>query len=86
MTKRAILSVHDKTGLIELGRWLAALGWELVASGGTARALRAVGLAAREVSDVTGAPEMVGGGVKGLLPAIPGGRLAPRSTASQLVT
>ena len=80
MTKRAILSVHDKTGLIELGRGLAALGWELVASGGTARALRAVGLAAREVSDVTGAPEMLGGRVKTLHPAIHGGILA-RDTA-----
>ena len=80
MTKRAILSVHDKTGLIELGRGLAALGWELVASGGTARALRAAGLAAREVSDVTGAPEMLGGRVKTLHPAIHGGILA-RDTA-----
>ena len=80
MTKRAILSVHDKTGLIELGRGLAALGWELVASGGTARALRAAGLPAREVSDVTGAPEMLGGRVKTLHPAIHGGILA-RDTA-----
>ncbi len=80
MTKRAILSVHDKTGLIELGRGLAALGWELIASGGTARALREAGLPAREVSDVTGAPEMLGGRVKTLHPAIHGGILA-RDTA-----
>ena len=80
MTKRAILSVHDKTGLIELGRGLVALGWELIASGGTARALRDAGLPAREVSDVTGAPEMLGGRVKTLHPAIHGGILA-RDTA-----
>ena len=81
MTKRAILSVHDKTGLIELGRGLVALGWELVASGGTARALHMAGLPAREVSNVTGAPEMLGGRVKTLHPAIHGGILA-RDTAA----
>jgi phosphoribosylaminoimidazolecarboxamide formyltransferase/IMP cyclohydrolase len=80
MTKRAILSVHDKTGLIELGRGLAAQGWELVASGGTAHALRAAGLAARDVAELTGAPEMLGGRVKTLHPAIHGGILA-RDTA-----
>jgi phosphoribosylaminoimidazolecarboxamide formyltransferase/IMP cyclohydrolase len=63
MSKRAILSVSDKTGIIELGQALAARGWELVASGGTAAALRAAGLPAREVAEVTGAPEMLGGRV-----------------------
>ena len=80
MTKRAILSVHDKTGLIELGHGLTARGWELVASGGTAHALRAAGLAARDVAELTGAPEMLGGRVKTLHPAIHGGILA-RDTA-----
>ena len=81
MTKRAILSVYDKTGLIELGRGLAAAGWELIASGGTARALRDAGLAARDVAELTGAPEMLGGRVKTLHPAIHGGILA-RDTAA----
>ncbi len=80
MTKRAILSVYDKTGLIELARGLAAQGWELIASGGTARALRDAGLAARDVAELTGAPEMLGGRVKTLHPAIHGGILA-RDTA-----
>jgi len=80
MTKRALLSVHDKTGLVALGRGLAELGWELVASGGTARALREAGLPVRDVAELTGAPEMLGGRVKTLHPAIHGGILA-RATA-----
>ena len=76
MTKRAIFSVSDKAGITELGRGLAALGWELVASGGTARALREAGVPVRDVADVTGAPEMLGGRVKTLHPAIFGGILA----------
>lgn len=80
MTQRAILSVSDKTGLIELGRGLAGLGWELIASGGTARALREAGLPARDVAELTGAPEMLGGRVKTLHPAVHGGILA-RDTA-----
>lgn len=76
MTKRALLSVHDKTGLIDLARGLAAIGWELIASGGTATALRGAGLPVREVTEVTGAPEMLGGRVKTLHPAIHGGILA----------
>lgn len=76
MQKRAILSVYDKAGLVELARGLAALGWELVASGGTARLLRQAGLAVRDVAAVTGAPEMLGGRVKTLHPAVHGGILA----------
>ena len=76
MTKRAILSVSDKTGLVELGRALVEHGWELVASGGTAVALRAAGLPASDVAVVTGAPEMLGGRVKTLHPAILAGILA----------
>jgi len=76
MTKRAVLSVFDKTGLVELAAELAGRGWELVASGGTARALREAGLAVRDVAEVTGAPEMLGGRVKTLHPAIHGGILA----------
>lgn len=76
MTKRAILSVYDKTGLDDLGRELVELGFALVASGGTARQLRAAGLHVADVSDLTGAPEMLGGRVKTLHPAVHGGILA----------
>ena len=75
-TKRALLSVSDKRGLVELGRGLAEMGWELIASGGTARTLRQVGIAVRDVSDLTGFPEALGGRVKTLHPAIHAGILA----------
>ncbi len=73
---RALLSVYDKTGLVELGSGLAALGWELIASGGTAKALLDAGIPVTPVEQVTGAPEMLGGRVKTLHPAIHGGILA----------
>ncbi|MCB0240738.1 MAG: bifunctional phosphoribosylaminoimidazolecarboxamide formyltransferase/IMP cyclohydrolase, partial [Anaerolineae bacterium] len=63
---RALISVSDKTGLEEFARGLRALGWNLIASGGTARALRAAGLEVADVSDVTGFPEILGGRVKTL--------------------
>ena len=75
---RALVSVHDKTGLVELGRALAALGIEVVSTGGTARLLRASGVAVREVSEITGFPEMMDGRVKTLHPKIHGGILARR--------
>ncbi|MCC7451352.1 MAG: bifunctional phosphoribosylaminoimidazolecarboxamide formyltransferase/IMP cyclohydrolase [Anaerolineae bacterium] len=73
---RALLSVHDKTGLVELGKGLADLGWDLVASGGTAHALSEAGLFVTSVDQVTKHPEMLGGRVKTLHPAIHGGILA----------
>jgi phosphoribosylaminoimidazolecarboxamide formyltransferase/IMP cyclohydrolase len=76
--RRALLSVSDKTGLVDLARGLAELGIELLSTGGTARALAAAGLAVREVADVTGFPEMLDGRVKTLHPAIHGGILARR--------
>ncbi|MEL7209847.1 MAG: bifunctional phosphoribosylaminoimidazolecarboxamide formyltransferase/IMP cyclohydrolase, partial [Actinomycetota bacterium] len=76
---RALLSVFDKTGLIDLGRGLADLGWELVSSGGTARALTEAGIDVTEVAEVTGAAEMLDGRVKTLHPDIHGGILADRS-------
>jgi phosphoribosylaminoimidazolecarboxamide formyltransferase/IMP cyclohydrolase len=79
MIRRALLSVHDKTGLVELAQHLAGAGVELIASGGTARALRAAGLDVVEVSDMTGAPEILGGRVKTLHPAVHGGILARRT-------
>jgi phosphoribosylaminoimidazolecarboxamide formyltransferase/IMP cyclohydrolase len=76
MPKRAILSVYDKRGLAELGRDLVALGWELVASGGSADLLRHHHLPVRDVAEITGAPEMLGGRVKTLHPVVHGGILA----------
>jgi phosphoribosylaminoimidazolecarboxamide formyltransferase / IMP cyclohydrolase len=81
---RALLSVYDKEGLTELASGLVGLGWELVASGNTAAALESAGIAHRQVSEVTGAPEMLSGRVKTLHPAIHGGILADRSVASHL--
>jgi phosphoribosylaminoimidazolecarboxamide formyltransferase/IMP cyclohydrolase len=75
---RALVSVHDKTGLVELGRALAALGVEIVSTGGTARLLRESGVAVREVSEITGFPEMMDGRVKTLHPKVHGGILARR--------
>jgi phosphoribosylaminoimidazolecarboxamide formyltransferase/IMP cyclohydrolase len=72
----AILSVHDKTGIIEFAKGLAALGWTLLASGGTARLLRENGLSVTEVADYTQSPEILGGRVKTLHPAVHGGLLA----------
>ncbi|OYY79575.1 MAG: bifunctional phosphoribosylaminoimidazolecarboxamide formyltransferase/IMP cyclohydrolase [Sphingomonas sp. 28-62-20] len=75
---RALLSVSDKTGIVDLGRGLAAQGVELVSTGGTARALRDAGLAVRDISDLTGFPEMMDGRVKTLHPKVHGGLLAVR--------
>jgi phosphoribosylaminoimidazolecarboxamide formyltransferase/IMP cyclohydrolase len=76
---RALLSVYDKTGLVELAGGLTGLGWELLASGKTAAALADAGIAHVEVADYTGAPEMLGGRVKTLHPRVHGGILADRS-------
>ncbi|MFS0737986.1 bifunctional phosphoribosylaminoimidazolecarboxamide formyltransferase/IMP cyclohydrolase [Sphingomonas sp. 1P06PA] len=76
--RRALLSVSDKTGLADLGRALASHGVELVSTGGTATALREAGLDVRDVSDLTGFPEMMDGRVKTLHPVVHGGLLAVR--------
>jgi phosphoribosylaminoimidazolecarboxamide formyltransferase/IMP cyclohydrolase len=75
---RALLSVSDKTGLAELGQALARRGVELVSTGGTAKALREAGLEVRDVSELTGFPEMMDGRVKTLHPKVHGGLLAVR--------
>ena len=77
--QRALLSVSDKSGLVELGVALEKRGVELVSTGGTAAALRAAGLAVRDVADLTGYPEMMDGRVKTLHPAVHGGLLALRN-------
>jgi phosphoribosylaminoimidazolecarboxamide formyltransferase/IMP cyclohydrolase len=81
---RALLSVSDKTGLIPFARALADRGWELVSTGGTAKALAAAGLPVIGVSDVTGFPEMMDGRVKTLHPKIHGGILARRHRPDDL--
>src|SRR5688572_5556940 len=81
---RALISVSDKSGVVDLGTRLAALGWELVSTGGTARALREAGLAPRDIADITGFPEILDGRVKTLHPAVHGGLLARRDVAAHV--
>ena len=76
--RRALLSVSDKSGLVDLGKVLAARGVELVSTGGTAKALREAGLAVMDISELTGFPEMMDGRVKTLHPKVHGGLLAVR--------
>src|SRR6478736_3249534 len=75
---RALISVSDKTGLVEFASGLASHGVELISTGGTARALKDAGLAVRDVSELTGFPEMMDGRVKTLHPKVHGGLLAVR--------
>ena len=82
--RRALLSVSDKTGLIEFARALSRFDVELLSTGGTARALRAAGLEVRDVADVTGFPEMLDGRVKTLHPRVHGGLLAVRDNAEHM--
>ncbi len=81
---RALLSVSDKSGIVDLGRGLAARGFELVSTGGTARALADAGLAVTGVSEITGFPEMMDGRVKTLHPKLHGGILARRDHPADL--
>ncbi len=78
-SRRALLSVSDKTGIAQLGKALTERGWEVLSTGGTARALAAAGVPVTEVSVVTGHPEMMDGRVKTLHPAIHAGLLARRN-------
>jgi phosphoribosylaminoimidazolecarboxamide formyltransferase/IMP cyclohydrolase len=82
----ALLSVSDKTGLVEFARGLADLGWDLVSTGGTSKVLRAAGLTVRDVTDLTGFPEMLDGRVKTLHPMIHGGLLACRDSSEHRET
>ncbi|GFR79580.1 bifunctional purine biosynthesis protein PURH, partial [Elysia marginata] len=79
----ALLSVSDKTGLVEFARNLSTQGFKLVASGGTAKAIRDANIPVSDVADVTGAPEMLGGRVKTLHPAVHGGILARLQESDQ---
>ena len=75
---RALLSVANKQGILDLARGLSDLGWEIISTGGTSRTLESAGVAVTKVEDVTGFPEMLDGRVKTLHPVIHGGLLARR--------
>ncbi|HET6804108.1 MAG TPA: bifunctional phosphoribosylaminoimidazolecarboxamide formyltransferase/IMP cyclohydrolase [Frateuria sp.] len=83
--RRALLSVSDKSGLIDLGRRLAAAGVELLSTGGSARALREAGIAVTDVSELTGFPEIMDGRVKTLHPKVHGGLLGRRGTDDEVM-
>src|SRR5262249_37791347 len=84
--RRALLSVSDKSGLIDLARALASFGVELISTGGTRKALADAGLAVRDVSDVTGFPEILDGRVKTLHPRVHAGILAIRDNDKHQAT
>ena len=84
--RRALLSVTDKTGLVEFAKALASHGIELVSTGGTARALREAGLTIRDISDLTGFPEMLDGRVKTLHPKVHGGILHMRDSPEHVAS
>ncbi len=86
MPSHALISVSDKTGLASFARGLADLGFHVLSTGGTARALQAEGIAVTQVSDVTGFPEMLDGRVKTLHPRIHGGILARRDSPGHLAS
>ena len=81
---RALLSVSDKTGVVDFAKDLHSLGWELISTGGTAKVLREAGLAVKDISEITGVPEMLDGRVKTLHPAVHGGLLAKRNDAAHM--
>ncbi|MGY4800189.1 bifunctional phosphoribosylaminoimidazolecarboxamide formyltransferase/IMP cyclohydrolase [Teichococcus aerofrigidensis] len=82
--RRALISVHDKTGLLDFARFLAGKGVEILSTGGTARLLREAGLPVKDVSDHTGFPEILDGRVKTLVPQIHGGLLGRRDDAGHV--
>ena len=84
MKRRAVLSVAEKTGIVDFAKDLISAGWEIVSTGGTARLLKQGGVEAVEVREVTGSPEILGGRVKTLHPAIHGGILARRDNTADM--
>ena len=84
MTKRALISVSDKAGIVEFAQELKKLGWEIISTGGTKVALDTAGVDTIAIDDVTGFPEMMDGRVKTLHPNIHGGLLARRDLDSHL--
>jgi len=86
MNKKVLISVSDKTGVVDFARQLIALGFEVLSTGGTSKALREAGLAVTDVSDATGFPEIMDGRVKTLHPAIHGALLARRDLPEHMMT
>src|SRR5262245_12843648 len=84
--RRALLSVSDKSGLVNLARGLAEVGAELISTGGTRKALASAGLPVRDISEITGFPEILDGRVKTLHPAVHSGILAKRDKSEHLQT
>jgi phosphoribosylaminoimidazolecarboxamide formyltransferase/IMP cyclohydrolase len=84
--KQALISVSDKTGVLEFAQGLAAQGVQLLSTGGTAKMLRDSGLTVTEIGDYTGFPEMLDGRVKTLHPKVHGGILARRDLAEHMAT
>jgi len=84
MIKRALISVSDKTGIVDFARELSSLGLEILSTGGTAKTLRDAGVPVIEVSDYTGFPEMLDGRLKTLHPKIHGGLLSRRSNPKDM--
>ena len=82
--KRALLSVSDKTGIVELAKFLHSVGVEIISTGGTMKAIKEAGIPVTYVSDVTGFPEMMDGRVKTLNPKIHGGILAVRNNPEHM--
>src|SRR6202049_856753 len=82
--KRALISVTDKTGIVEFAQGLKDLGVEIISTGGTARAIHEAGVTVREVSEVTGFPEMLDGRLKTINPRIAGGVLAIRANSEHM--
>src|SRR5690242_19172268 len=82
--RRVLISVTDKTGIVAFARELTALGAEIISTGGTAKLVRESGIPVRDVSEVTGFPEMLDGRVKTLHPKIAGGMLAIRGRAEHM--
>src|SRR6267378_1353841 len=82
--ERALISVTDKTGIADFARGLRDFGVEIVSTGGTARALQEAGIAVREVSELTGFPEMLDGRLKTINPRVAGGILAVRANAEHM--
>ncbi|MEQ9510521.1 MAG: bifunctional phosphoribosylaminoimidazolecarboxamide formyltransferase/IMP cyclohydrolase, partial [Alloalcanivorax xenomutans] len=85
VVERALISVSDKTGIVDFARALADRGVELLSTGGTFRAIQEAGIAVREVSDYTGFPEMMDGRVKTLHPKVHGGILGRRGQDDQVM-
>src|ERR671918_2919104 len=81
---RALISVSDKTGIVDFARELKSFNVEIISTGGTARALRDAGIEVRDISDITGFPEMMDGRVKTLHPRVHGGLLALRDNAEHV--